>query len=56
MIVETLGGIVSVGLTPRSEKNVWGVIDTTSNVLSDAENVKKFDTHVQRSMTKERNL
>ena len=37
-------------------KNVWGVIDTTSNVLSDADNVDKFDTHAQRSTTQERNL
>ena len=33
-----------------------GVINTTSNMLSDADNVKKFDTHVQRSTTQERNL
>ena len=33
--------------TPGVNKNVWGVIDTTSNVLSDADNVKKFDTRVR---------
>ena len=37
-------------------KDIWSVIDTTSNVLSDADNVKKFDTHVQLSTTQERNL
>ena len=42
--------------TPGVNKTFWGVIDTTSNVLSDADNVKKFDTHVQRSTTQERNL
>ena len=42
--------------TPGMNKNVWGVIDTTSNVLSDANNVKKFDTHVQSSTTQEKNL
>ena len=42
--------------TQGVNKNVWGVIDTTFNVLSDADNVKKFDTHVQRSTTQERNL
>ena len=42
--------------TPGVNKDVWGVIDTTSNVLSDADNVKKFDTHVQSSTTQERNL
>ena len=41
---------------PGVNKNVWGVIDTTSNVLSDTDNVKKFDTHVQRSTIQERNL
>ena len=37
-------------------KNVWVVFNTTSNVLRDAENVKKIDTHVQHSTTQERNL
>ena len=37
-------------------KNVWGVIDTTSNVMSEADNIKKFDTGVQSSTTQERNL
>ena len=41
---------------PGANKDVWSVIDTTSNVLSDADNVKKFDTSVQSSATKERNL
>ena len=42
--------------TPGANKDVWGVIDTTSNVLSDADNVEKFDTNVQSSTTQERNL
>ena len=42
--------------TPIVNKNIWGVIDTTSNVLSDADNNKNFDTHVQSSTTQERNL
>ena len=42
--------------TPEVNKNVWGVIDTTSNVICDADNVKKLDTHVQSSMTQERNM
>ena len=42
--------------TPGVNTNVWGVIDTTSNVLSDAENVEKFDTSVQSSTTQESNL
>ena len=42
--------------TPGVNTNVWGVIDTTSNVQSDADNVKKFDTNVQSSTTQERNL
>ena len=37
--------------TPGENKNVWGVINTTSNVLSDADYVEKFDTDVQSSMT-----
>ena len=36
--------------------NVWGVIDTASNVLSDVENVNKFNTHVQHSTNQEKNL
>ena len=42
--------------TPGVNKDVWSVIDTTSNVLSDADNVEKFDTSVQSSMNQERNL
>ena len=42
--------------TPGVNKNVWGVIYTTSNVLSEADNVKKFDTSFQSSTTQERNL
>ena len=42
--------------TLEVNKDVWSVIDTTSNVLSDADNVKKFDTSVQSSMNQERNL
>ena len=42
--------------TPGVNKNVWGVIDTTSNVIIDADNVKKLDTHVQSSTTHERSL
>ena len=42
--------------TPGVNKDVWSVIDKTSNVLSDADNVKKSDTSVQRSTTQERNL
>ena len=37
-------------------KDIWGVIDTTSNVLSGTDNVEKFDTIVQRSTTQESNL
>ena len=40
--------------TPGVNKDVWSVIDTTSNVLSDTNNVRKFDTSVQRSTTQER--
>ena len=42
--------------TPGVNKNVWSLIDTTSNVLSDADNVQKFDTIIQSSMTQEMNL
>ena len=37
--------------TPGVKKDVWSVIDTTSNMLSDADNVKKFDSSVQSSTT-----
>ena len=50
------GNCISRIDTPGVKKNVWGVIDTTYNVLSDADNVKKFDTHVQSSTTQEKNL
>ena len=42
--------------TPGVNKDVWGVIDTTPNVLSDADNVEKLDTSVQSSTAQERNL
>ena len=42
--------------TPGVNKDVWGLIDTTSNVLSDADNINKFDTRVQSSTTQEMNL
>ena len=42
--------------TPGVNKIVWGVIDTTSKVMSDADNVKKIDNHVLSSTTQERNL
>ena len=42
--------------TPGVNKDVWGVIDKTSNVLSGTDNVEKFGTHVQRSTTQESNL
>ena len=38
------------------KKDVWSVINTTSNVLSDADNVKKFVTSIHSSTTQERNL
>ena len=41
-------GVNKEVLSPRS--------DTTSNVLSCTDNIKKFDTHVHRSATQERNL
>ena len=50
------GNFISRIDTPIVNKNVLGVIDTTSNVMSDAVNVKKFDTHVHFSLTQERNL
>ena len=42
--------------TPGVNKDILSVFDTTSNVLSDTNNVKKFDTSVHRSTTQERNL
>ena len=42
--------------TPGVNKDVWSAIDTTSSVLSDADNVEKFDTSVQSFTTQERNL
>ena len=50
------GNCISRIDTPGVNKDVWYVIDTTSNVLSDADNVEKFDTSVQSSTTQERNL
>ena len=51
-----IGNRISRIDTPGVNKYVWGVINTTSNVLSDADNVDKCDTSVQSSMTQERNL
>ena len=48
-------GISSID-TPGANKYIWSVIDTTSNVLSDTNNVEKFDTSVQSSTNQERNL
>ena len=42
--------------TPGVNKDIWGLIDTTSNVMSDAEKFKKLNTHVQISTIQERNL
>ena len=42
--------------TPVVNKNIWGVIDTTSKVMSDADKIDKFDTNVQRSMIQENNM
>ena len=42
--------------TPGVNRDIWGAIDTTYNLLSVAENVNKFDTHVQSSLTQESNL
>ena len=56
-MVETLGeGCISRIDTPGMKKNVWGVINTTSNLMSDTDNVEKFDTLVHSSTTQERNL
>ena len=50
------GNRISMIDIPGMNKYVWSVIDTTSNVLSDTNNVKKFDTSVQRSTTQSRNM
>ena len=50
------GNSISMIDTPGVNKNVWGVIDTTSNLMSDADNVKKLDTCLQSSTTQERNM
>ena len=42
--------------TPGVKKDIWSVIDMTSNMLSCTDNVKKFDTIVHSSTTQERNL
>ena len=42
--------------TPGVNKDGCSVINTTSNVMSDANNVKKFDTSVQSSMAQEINM
>ena len=42
--------------TPGVNKDIWSVINVTSNVLSCTDNVKKFDTIVHSSTTQERNL
>ena len=41
---------------PGINKDIWSVIDTTSNVLSCADNVEKFDTLVHGSTTQERDM
>ena len=41
---------------PRVNKDIWSVIDTTSNLMSDADNDKKFDISVHCFTTQERNL
>ena len=38
-------------VTPLVNKDVWSVINMSSNGLSDADNVKKFDTSVQSYTT-----
>ena len=43
-------------VTPLVNKDVWSVINMSSNGLSDADNVKKFDTSVQSYTTQERNM
>ena len=50
------GNNISRIYTPGVNKDVWGLINTTSNMLSDADNAKNFDTSVQSSRTQERNL
>ena len=42
--------------TPGVNKYIWGVIDTTSNMMSGTDNIKKFDTIVQSSTNQERNM
>ena len=42
--------------TPGLNKDIWSVINTTSNVLICTDNVEKFDTLVHSSVTQERNL
>ena len=42
--------------TQGVNEDIWGVIDTTSNVLSGTDNVEKLDTIVQCYTTQERNL
>ena len=55
-IISTLSDVRNRIDTPGVKKKGRGVIDTTSNVLSDADNVEKFNTSVQSSTTQERNL
>ena len=50
------GNLISRIDTPGVNKDVWSVINTTSNVMSDANNIKKFNTSVKSSTTQERNL
>ena len=52
----TRGNSISRIDTPGMKTNVWGVINTTSNLMSDTDNVEKFDTLVHSSTTQERNL
>ena len=42
--------------TPGVNKDIWSVMDTTSNVPNCKDNVKKFDAMVQISTSQERNL
>ena len=50
------GGHISRIDTPGVNEDIWSVINTTSNVLSCMDNVKKFDTINHSSTTQERNL
>ena len=51
------GGLSSSIETPGENKEIWSPSsDTTSNVLSCTDNVKKSDTFIHRSTTQERNL